>query len=541
MDGTAVRRALLLIIPPAAAAIPFIVFLLSGSPGLPGLPAENPPVPGDSDVYEQAWHFWWAGKAIREGSDPRVCPLIGLPPPHSLAGQNIGWPDALLFGPLLGDRPADALFAALMAGTALTFAAGFLFAGSWGLDGYGSMLAALFITWAPARTAHLMQHYSIACFGWAILSMACARLFLVRGRAALLAASGMALLIASMESAYHAMIGAAGIAAVAAASLNRPCRGRIPALAAVTGVALGASLLFYAAFPGRLPAVEASGESVYWSAEPLSYLLPSPFGLPAVLAGMQAGAFWMPNLFEGVVTPGFVMMLLAMAAVLRRPAGRCADPMRRNAVTLALLSIIPFVLALGPRLKLFATPTGIPLPYALILKLPFLEGARSASRFAMLGAALLAVPAAYALRRLGRGAGTAVAVLAAVELIPPALPSVSGAVPSFYSIRGEGACILEIPASPTIRRYALFMTADSRERPVFFHARRAAPLDPSLEPFMADSRRPVTDDQAEATGVDLIVYNRWMFEPGERDRLDAMYSGIFDDPRGSDSVWVWRR
>lgn len=535
------RRTLVLLAVPLAVAVPFGVFLLSESPGLPGLESENPPVPGDSDVYEQAWHFWWVGNALREGSDPRICPLVGLSPPYSLAGQNIGWPDAVLFGPLLGTHPATALFAALLAGTALIFAAGFLFARSWGLDPSGSMFAALFITWAPARTAHLMQHYSIACFGWVILSMACARLFLVRGRTALLAVSGIALLIASLESAYHAMIGAAGIAIVAAASMRHPFKSRMPALAAATAAALSLALLFFASFPGELPPGENPGESVFWSAEPISYLLPSPFGLPAVLAGIRARASWMPNIFEGVVTPGFVVILLAMAAVLRKPSGGCADPVRRDVIPLALLSLIPFVLALGPRLKLFGSPTGIALPYALVLDLPFLGGARSASRFAMLGAALLAVPAACSLRCLGRRAGTAVAALAALELIPPALPSVSGAVPSFYSTREEGSSILEIPASPIARRYALFMTADSRERPVFFHGRRAAPLDTSFDPFMTDSRQLVTEEQAAATGVDLIVYNRWMFGRDERNRLDAEYSGIFEQPQPSDSVWVWRR
>lgn len=535
------RRTAVLLAIPLAAAVPFGVFLISGSPGLPGLEAENPPVPGDSDVYEQAWHFWWVGDAFREGTDPRVCPLIGLPPPYSLAGQNIGWPDALLFGPLLGTHPEAALLAALLAGTVLTFAAGFLFARSWGLDPSGSMFAALFITWAPARTAHLMQHYSIACFGWVILSMACARLFLVRGRTALLAASGTALLIASMESAYHALIGAAGLAAVAAASLRLPCRSRIPALAAATAASLALSLLFFASFPGELPSGENPGESVFWSAEPISYLLPSPFGLPAVLAGIRARAPWMPNLFEGVVTPGFVVILLAMAAILRKPSGAWSAPVRRDVIPLAILSIIPFVLALGPRLKLLGTPTGVPLPYALVLDLPFLGGARSASRFAMLGAALLAVPAACSLRCLGRRTGTVAAALAALELIPPALPSVCGAIPSFYSSREEGSSILEIPASPTVRRYALFMTADSRERPVFFHGRRAAPIDTSFDPFMAGSRLPVTEEQAAATGVDLIVYNRWMFGRDERNRLDAEYSIIFEQPQPSDSVWVWRR
>lgn len=525
-------------------AAPFLAVLAGGLDGLVGVPMPDPPVPGDSDTYEQAWHFWWVGTSIRSGTDPRVCPLIGLPEPYSLVGSNIGWPDALLVGLAGSSDLQGAAFCSLLWGTLLVACAGFLFARSWGLEAWPSALASVASAWAPARAAHVLQHYHVAGFGWVLLSMALLRIFLTRGGRGLLPVFALSLLLASMQSAYHTLFGALGSLLVAIstiASRSVPAA-RTASASGAFAVAMILSYLFFASFPGGMPPGMGRAEAVYWSAEPVSFLLPSPFGAPWALSGADPVMPWMPNLFEGVVTPGLTVLLLAAAFLLRnrsRAAMTAED--RKGLILLALLSLIPFSLALGPWLKFMGVPVGIPMPFAIVQDIPMLEGARSPSRFAILGACMLAVPAAAAAVSLGRRAGIAAALLVVLELVPPGLPTISAAVPSVYREGLPGETALEIPATEMARRHGYFMTADGRARPVFFHTRRSTAVSDVFDPFRIDSPDTVSAGDAIATGVDVILYNRWMYDPVVREEMDSRFGALFPGASSFDSVWVWRR
>ena len=543
MDGREMKKAAF-IAAMALSAAPFLTVLAGGLDGFVGVTMPDPPVPGDSDTYEQAWHFWWVGTSIRAGTDPRVCPLIGLPGPGSLAGSNIGWPDAVLFGLLCGSDLRCAAFLSLLCGTLLAASAGFLFARSWGLGAAASALAAVMSAWAPARAAHVLQHYHVAGFGWVLLSMALLRIFLVRGRPWLLPAFALSLLLASMQSAYHTLFGALGSFLVALATIasRRVPAARTASASGAFAVAMVLSYLFFESFPGGMPPVMDRAEAVYWAAEPASFLLPSPFGIPWVLSGAGPAMSWMPNLFEGVVTPGLTVLLLALLFLLRRRSrGIATAEDRRGLLLLAILSVIPFALALGPWLKFMGRPVGIPMPFAILQDVPLLEGARSPSRFAILGTCMLAVPAAAAASSLGRRAGAAAALLAVLELVPPGLPTIPDTIPSVYRDVHPGGTALEIPATEMARRHGYFMTADGRGRPVFFHTRRSTAIPAAFDPFRTDSPDTVSVDDALATGVDVILYNRWMYDEARRDELDARFEALFPDAPPGDSVWIWTR
>lgn len=528
----------------ALSALPFLLVLPGGLDGFVGVVAEDAPIPGDSDVYEQAWHFWWVGRSVAEGTDPRVCPLIGLPAPYSLIGQNIGWPDALMFGTISQAHPETAVFLSLLFGTLLVTCAGFLFARSWGLGPLESALASVLMAWAPARMAHLIQHYQIAGFGWVLLSMALIRMYLCGRRTALLALSGLSLVLASMESAYHTLSGAMGILLVAAATIvTRRVEGRrVAAASAFFAAAMLLSFLFFDSFPGPMPPRMGIGDAAYWSAEPLSLLLPSPFGMPWVLSGADPRMPWMPNVFEGVVTPGLMVLLLAMFALLGRGShDRTGEADPRGVRLLALFSLLPFTLALGPWLKFMGNPVGIPMPYSLLHSIPLLEGVKSPSRFAILGACMLIVPAAHAIRSLGRRGGIVFALLALFEAVPPGLPTISSAIPPIYSEDHAGGPVLEIPATMLARRHGYFMTADGNERPVFFLVRRIEGLSARFDPFLIDSPDTVSVEDALATGVEAIYYNRWLYDAAARDELDSRFAALFPGASPGDSVRVWRR
>lgn len=543
MDGGALRYAAFAAAL-ALSAAPFLAVLAGGLDGFIGVPMPDPPVPGDSDTYEQAWHFWWVGTSIRAGNDPRVCPMIGLPEPYSLVGSNIGWPDAVLFGLAGSSDLQGAAFCSLLWGTLLVASAGFLFARSWGLGPLPSALVAVLSAWAPARTAHLLQHYHIAGFGWVLLSMALLRMFLTGGRRRMLPAYALSLIIASTQSAYHTLFGALGSLLVAASTIasRRIPPSRTASASGAFAVAMIMSYLFFASFPGDMPPGMGRAEAVYWSAEPVSFLLPSPFGIPWALSGEDPVMPWMPNLFEGVVTPGLTVLLLTLLFLCRsRSRKALAAEDGKGLIILGILSVIPFTLALGPWLKFMGVPAAIPLPFAIVQDMPLLEGARSPSRFAILGACMLAVPAAAAASSLGRRAGCAAALLAMLELVPPRLPTISGTIPSVYRNGQHGGIALEIPATEMARRHGYFMTADGRERPVFFHTRRSAEIPGVFDPFRIDSSDSVSVGDAMKTGVDIILYNRWMYDAASRGEMDARFAALFQGASTADSVWIWTR
>lgn len=519
---------------PAAASVlvclaPFLPCLSNGGRGLVGLPARNPVVPGDSDAYEHAWHFWWVGSTLGAGGDPRFCPLAGPAPGTGLAAQNIGWIDAAIFGTAMPDRPSAALAAALAAGSLLCLAGGWAFARSWGLSAAGAAFAACCMVWAPPRTAHLLQHYQVASFGWVLIALAMLRSWAAgtarRGSPLLFVLAGAA---AGLESPYHTVFLAAGSAATLILS-RPPARKALAASAAVLASA-AIAWAFYEAFPGPLPDVsEGWRASVLWSAEPVSFVMPGPFGVLGRLFSVPLRMPWMPNVFEGVVTPGLGVLLLSATSLAMR--------MRRGMIAAwALFG----VLALGPVLKLSGQTVGLFLPYRALLEVPLLAGARSPSRFAMLAAAFLSIPAASAWQSMRPAARLAAAAALALELVPPGLPMLSDRVPSVYLSGGLEGPVLEVPASPQVRMYAFFQTADGLARPVFPLVRSAGggslpgPFDP------ASTSRPGIRE-AEESGVSTIVYNRWLFDGARRDSLDERYAGLFPGCSGTDSVWVWRR
>lgn len=512
----------------AAVLSPFATTLLSGRTGLWGVPAPDAVVAGDADVYDSAWHFWWIRRATTLGLDPRVCGLVGTGAPRPLSSHNIGWPSAMIFGGLAGMDPVEGLDAAVVFGTVLTYLAAAGFARSWGLGPGAAAIAAAAVAWSPARTAHLIQHYQVASLGWLAASLWLQRIHLTRGGALPLVLSAAAGAAAAMESPYHALMLIVSSPLCAIASGGRPAARAVSVLPAVVSAAAG--WLFYESFPGPLETGTEAWEAVYWSGEPLSLAMPGPFGTAGVLTGLAARMWWMPNLFEGVVTPGLVMAGLAAASF--------AGGRHRALVVAAALLLL---LAMGPELKILGRPTGIPLPAALLRALPPLGGARSMARFAMPAALLLSVPAAAALSRIPRPAGAVIALLMAAEILPPSVPVLPATVPAFYRTVPDGATVLEIPADPMARRYCFFMTVDGAARPVFWSPRHVYRTEERLAPFMSGASTAPGPAEAEGAGVDYLVYNRWLFTGEERDRLDSLYSGIFPSAGGEDSVLVWHR
>jgi hypothetical protein len=492
----------------------------------------DPEVRSDADVYDGVWHFWWVKRALTEPTDPRFCGLLNHPRGASIVFQNVGWPDCSLLLPLTAVSPDLAYNVQLALGTLFTALMVALLAREWGAGLLGAAVAGLVAAWMPSRTAHVIQHYQLANLGWLAGSMLFARKAVRKGGTGLTALTGLFVLLSFLQSPYFAPLSALGVLVAVLSVGDRPLRRRrvlYVALAWVGAACLGA--LFYLTGGRGAGEVEiAWREAVYWSAEPQSFLLPSPFGLLGGALGIPMRFSWMPNVFEGVVTPGITVLLLGLLA------------WKKRAALLVVAALVCFVLALGPELRLMGRPTGIPMPYRLLQMLPLLEGARAPSRFAMLGGMFLAVSLGLLFHGLSRRVRMwfLAAILAEVAVV--SLPSISDRVPSVYGSIGPSAGpVLEIPCSPNVRRLAYFQTVDGNPRYLSYMARpERRGLPNVLLPFALASDSIPTEADLRRTGASVAIYNRWLFEPDRKSELDARFRSIFDSGSELDSVWVRR-
>ncbi|RKZ09091.1 hypothetical protein DRQ25_07500 [Candidatus Fermentibacteria bacterium] len=481
---------------------------------MPGATVKN-----DSDVYDHVWHFWWVCSALEKGIDPRYCDLVYPPAGLSLVYHHIGWFDTYFFA-VTGISCADPALSfnlSLLLGTLLTGLFGWYLARSWGADRYGALFTALALVWLPSRTAHLLQHYQIANCWALIASLWLCREYLKNRKRRYFLGFAAAMLAAAFQSPFHAIF--AGIGVIATAFITRADWKRTAMLVLVVITVM----ILYGAFVVTSPGDAGSPvmnwrEAIYWSAEPQSFILPSPFGLLGEVTGLQQRVSWMPNTYEGVVTPGLVILAAFAIIIWKKKRWRFA------AVVLGL-----FLLSLGPELRILGKPLGIPLPFRLMQSIPVLNGIRAPSRFAILGGVLAAVGAGMAFSLMKERLRALFMFLLLFEMTVLTLPLLSAEIPGeCYDIPSETR-VLEIPRDSNVRRYALFQTSTGYVRQYAFLAR--------FPDFLEDV--PQFPDIQENT--DVIIYHRWLFEEAERCYYDSVYSQYFPEFTADDSVWITRR
>lgn len=496
--------------------MPYAAMLISGTEGLVGLAPEDAEVAGDGDPYHHAWQFWWVSRAISSGQDPRFCTAVYQPEGASLAYDHVGWFDTLIFAAAgMGERyPGLSHTLAIMTGTVLTAVFGWLLARSWDADRYGALFTAMALAWLPARTAHLLQHYQVAdC--WALPAALWAATLYYRdgGRGKLGLFFGLTL-AGALESPFIAVFIGAGIPVVKMMRHgNRRRMWTLLLVWALPAALLGLATVTSPGVTGRL--APDWREAVYWAAEPQSLALPSPFGTAGSLAGMPVRMSWMSNVFEGVVTPGMIIMILLLIYTIRSKDYRF------------LLAACGFwLLAMGPELRLLGRPLGVPLPFRIIQLLPVLDGIRAPSRFAIAGGLFAALAAGMAVSGLrGRWKYVAFSLLV-IEMGVPSLPVLSMRVPGPCLEIGEGSTVLELPVDRNVRRYSWFQAAGGYGRRYSFMARQPDAEDPGL-----------LMDRSLRSG-DVLMYHRWLYGTEERCILDGELESLFPGSSPDDSVWV---
>jgi hypothetical protein len=170
--------------------------------------------------------------------------------------------------------------------------------------------------------------------------------------------------------------------------------------------ALSTPLLALMLSQGERLAGDSSAAYAY-GADLLAYVVPSllhPLFGPLV-HDLTMSFITRNNIAEGLVFPGYTVLLLAGAALLLWRGGRPEGPAQPLALGVGFWSLVALcfvVLSLGLELRINGQYTGIPLPYALLNHLPFWSAQSAPSRFeivAQLALAMLAAAGLHAIRR----------------------------------------------------------------------------------------------------------------------------------------------
>jgi hypothetical protein len=362
-----------------------------------------------SDYGLLTWNFWEVTESVLHGKSPYHTDLLFHPLGSNLAAHTLG-PGFVPLGLAAKaarhgarDYPLSAHRAAILA----CFAAGMLLAfhalRGLGADTLPAVAAA--VGWAFAAIWRLLvanPTLAAACFlvpGATLLATRLVQAPSRRRAVALAAWLGAAVYFSEYFSAFLAL---AVVVAVAAALPRRTTREALRGCLVVLrprGLALAATAALVVALPFLLSWSRSEGrpprarQMVVGGANLAGFVVPDPAVTPlysgARVAALQARITRGRGPFLGLPT-------LLLAAV-----GAAVAPRRLRLVFLAV-AVVFLLLSLGPRLKVFGTNTGVPLPYAALQQIPPFHMARDPQRLAVLGVWVLVSLAALGLTALGR-------------------------------------------------------------------------------------------------------------------------------------------
>jgi hypothetical protein len=383
---------------------------------------------------------WWlahTAHALTSGADPLVTDLQHYP-----VGVNALWNTAVpLLGVLLAPvtltaGPTAAFNVGMVLGPAVSGMAAVAALGGIVRSPAARVVAGALYAFSPFVLAHLQAgHLNLV---WAVLPpvlLALAHRLFVRDlrRPWLLGAlTGLALALQAWLYTQTLAIGVlmlVVLAAVLAARYPRRAVDRLPALLragtsclAVYAVLAGYAMYLVLAGPARPRGPLRSPE--YGSADLANTLLPTwltairPVPAPAEMQG---------NLGEQGGYLGVAVLVLVLLAV-----SACGTAARVAAV----VGAVAWLLALGPQLFVGAEPTGVPLPWRVVLGVPLLAEVEPV-RLQVVVTLAVAVLAGLALDRFPRPVAL-VAILAAVSWLPAdAQRSTSAGAPAPPQLTGQ--------------------------------------------------------------------------------------------------------
>lgn len=519
-------------------------------PATPRLSQEVAGLPA-RDNLQYTWLLWWQGVAWQEGLGAGEN-LLNHPwrPPHPLLGvtpelealarplQGLLTPTEvynlvlLLSFPLCGlamylliiDITND-YAAALLGGAVFAF---FPHRMGHALAGHLTQLA---LWWGPLYVRHLLRLFERTRWRDALW----AGLFLgLQGVAALVVTAYYALPLAAVSLAY--------LLWTRRQRLSRRLVGRLAA-SLLLALAIVAPLLG----PFVVDAVRQGADFRVSGVTPnaadlVALALPTPFHplwgravghLPA-LQRLFASAFDLEH------TAYLGWLLLALAAVGLRRGGR------ERGLWVAL-SLLTLVLALGPTLRVGGADTGLPLPYALVERLPFFSWGRTPERFVALtlfGLAILAAQGFSALRWPGVVKGAVATLLLAEMLLIWPWPAGTPRPPEEMAAwRGEPGAVAQFPAAKrqvsnlgmyhqTVHQRPMVGGYIHRELPGMREYTKA--LDAACLEQTDGAARPLTAEELRhlLVGLDIrhaLLYRDWV-SPTAFSAAEARFRQAFGEP-----------
>ncbi|MCW2606696.1 MAG: hypothetical protein JWO60_1389 [Frankiales bacterium] len=390
------------------------------------------------DAPQTDWFLAWTPHALGAGRTPFVTEHLNVPD-----GVNLMW-NTLLPLPGLLAAPVTLTLGVLASHTLLAVLAFALSAtsmwavvGRWAPWGPARLAAGLLYGFSPYLVAQGTGHLNLSLVALPPLVLLLLDDLLVRQdrspvrRGLLLGLVALAQLLTTEEVlASTFVVCAAGLGVLL---VQHGARGHVRH--AVTGLGTAAVVLTALAaaplavqFTGDQRVTEPVQDASPYAADLLGTVVPTVYQL----LGTDLTRDWGGNASENGSYLGapLLLVLVALAVRFRR------EPVVRFA---AALGVVAWVLSLGERLHVAGTETGVPLPFALLARLPVLQNMASV-RFSLYVVLCAAVVLAVGLDRL-HAAGTLRrlpgAVLAVACLVPllPAWPYAyaDAEVPAYFT------------------------------------------------------------------------------------------------------------
>jgi len=511
---------------------------------------------GDSD--EVIRHIWWASEQLAAGRNPFDQPLLAYPTGFT---SWLQWTHPLQYlpGALLAFvvSPVAAFNLALLITLTLNGLAAYRLGLTLnGRQSPGALLGGVVFMAFPALQGHLSAgHLGILTLWGAPLFADCLWRVLREGAGWRTAAwGGVWFWLTGLGYVSHItfvlfpIVVFLGLGAwwTGRRSAAGPLRAR-PWVRAAAMIALGAALLL----PFYLPLLSGAGRAelrgvdetgrIRYSADPLAFVSPSPFG-PLAQAGVApeyARRALGVNSIEGSAYLGLAALALAALALARCRAAR----------PWALLALGAMILSLGPLLKWHDAPlaltiegarTDIVLPWGLLERLPVFSVTRTPGRFnlatALALSALVSLGAGVLLHRAPRAARyAAVALLSGIILLEYALfwpfPAADARLPSIFrelAAAPDVRAVLDVPADDPLAAQAALYQQTLHHRPlVGGHSLRRTLQSPAVLAVLDRAATgaadplwpPLADETARAllsaAGADRIVlHKRALADPG---------------------------
>ena len=431
----------------------------------------------DDDPHLFIWYLGWTPHQLAALHNPLFTAVLQAP-----GGVNLMWNTAVV-APAVALWPVTAAFGPIasydvMATAAVTLSAwcAFLAARRFVPGGAAAGLAGLVYGFSPYMVAQSLRHPHVTLAMFPPLALLLLHEILVRQRwspvlaGGLLGAAAAAQFLTGEEIlAYTALVAVLGVILLAALH-PAEVASRVPGALAGLAVALGCFLAL-AAYPMWFQ---------FFGPQRVSGILQPPgvyvndllgFAVPPDLLALSGGptsavtSHFTGNVSENDAYLGVPLLaLLAAICVLgwRRPLVRWAVP----------LAAVAAVLSLGPQLHVGGHVLPVPMPGALVARLPLMESAVPSRLmlFAYLGIALVLASFVGAAGRR-RGLALAAVAIALLPLVPRwPYPSTEARAPAFFQSGGEvsrlspGDVVLVAPFADHLSSVAMLWQASAGYR-----------------------------------------------------------------------------